>query len=91
MDQSVTDITGLGFWLVLDGDISAPECLPIGSCKGHERFGPTYYKNFFTRSLTMQQRAKLDELADRLIREVNEEFFQEEKAAAALLKANNEQ
>lgn len=73
MDESVTDITGLGFWLILDGDISAPQCLPIGSSKGHDRFGPTYHNNFISRESNTKRQKELQQLAEQLIDEILQE------------------
>lgn len=74
INQTIIDETSCGFWMALEGDISAPEFIPVGCSHSRDINGSRVFKNFVSRGWTLdeeQQRAKLaKELIDELITEI---------------------
>lgn len=70
MDQRTTEITTCGFWMDLDGDLSAPEFLPTGCSYGRDKHGPCYFKAFVPRGWTLAEEQRRNALAKQLIDEI---------------------
>lgn len=78
MDRNTLDQSGWCFWDVMDGDISAPECLPTGSRNGSDKHGSCIYKDFVWREYGLEEHKRREELAEKLIKELLEELAKEE-------------
>lgn len=70
MDQATTEITSCGFWMDLDGDISAPEYIHTGCTYGRDQHGPRYFKAFVPRDWSLEEEQRRNELAKKLIDEL---------------------
>lgn len=72
IDQSITDITTCGFWLDMDGEISAPNFLPVGCSHSRDITGSRVFKNFVKRGWTLeedQENAIVANLIDEILAE----------------------
>lgn len=54
----------------MDGDISAPECLPTGSSNGSDRHGRCVFKDFVWREYSKEEYDRREALARQLIDEL---------------------
>lgn len=74
IDNNTIGETSCGFWGDMDGDISAPEFVPVGCSHSRDIKGSRVFKNFVPRGWSLeeeQQRAKLaKELIDELLDEI---------------------
>lgn len=70
MDKSLLDQAGWTAFDDLAGDISAPECFPIGSTHGSDRNGSRCFKDFAYREYDQEELKSRDELATKLIDEL---------------------
>ena len=65
-------------WILLDGNLDAPQAIPRGGLTGRDKFGTTCYKWFVTREqICEKEKEELDELADKLIQDVLDEMKKE--------------
>jgi hypothetical protein len=79
MDRETLDLSGWSFWDVMDGDISAPECLPTGHRHGSDRNGSRVYKDFVWRLHGTEEHQRREAVAKRLIDEMLKEMENEEE------------
>lgn len=79
MDRNTLDESGWSFWDVMDGDISAPECLPTGSRNGSDRNGSCIYKDFVWRLHGTEEHQRREAVAKRLIDELLAELAEEDE------------
>lgn len=77
MDNTTTEITTCGFWLDLDGDISAPEFIHTGCSYSADKNGPLYYKAFIPRGWTLEEEQRRAAIAKKLIDEIISELSNE--------------
>lgn len=71
MDKGLLNLTGWSFFDDLQGDLDAPECLPIGCTHGRDHRGYSrYYLGFVGRTHDTVEHARLMALSKRLIDQV---------------------
>lgn len=77
MDRETLDLSGWSFWDVMDGDISAPECLPTGGRNGSNKHGSCVYKDFVWRLHGTEEHQRREAVAKLLIDEMLKELAEE--------------
>jgi hypothetical protein len=79
MDRNTLDLSGWSVWDVMDGDISAPECVPTGHTHGYDKHGSGVFRDFVWRLYGTEEYWRREAVAKQWIDELLEELANEEE------------